>query len=57
MPFDSTRKCMSTIHIFNDQFLVLIKGATESVTALLEQNNKIEKITALSDTWATNGCA
>ncbi|MBL0072288.1 MAG: calcium-translocating P-type ATPase, PMCA-type [Bacteroidetes bacterium] len=55
VPFDSTRKCMSTIHIFNDQFLVLIKGATESVTALLEQNNKIEKITALSDTWATNG--
>ena len=31
LPFDSNRKCMTTIHRFNDQFLSITKGAVESI--------------------------
>ncbi|MCE9598754.1 MAG: cation-translocating P-type ATPase [Spirochaetia bacterium] len=34
IPFDSERKRMTTVHQFNDQFLVITKGAVESVIAV-----------------------
>lgn len=30
-PFDSDRKCMTTIHRFNQQYLVITKGAAEAI--------------------------
>lgn len=30
-PFDANRKCMSTLHVHQDQILVLTKGAAESI--------------------------
>ena len=52
-PFDADRKCMSTIHQYNDQFLVVTKGAAETLsTCFLPQyntssiNNKVDEYAA-----------
>jgi len=42
LPFDSERKCMSTIHRWHKGYLVITKGAPESIEPLLEKN-KINK--------------
>ena len=40
LPFDSERKLMTTIHKFNNRFLITCKGAVESVTPILtDQTN------------------
>ncbi|HLO39321.1 MAG TPA: HAD-IC family P-type ATPase, partial [Lacibacter sp.] len=39
LPFDSDRKCMTTVHKYKEQFLVISKGAVESVTSALKQGN------------------
>ncbi len=44
LPFDSDRKCMTTIHRFNDQFIAISKGAAESIQSLLKKEEPIEKI-------------
>lgn len=44
LPFDSVRKCMTTIHRYNNQFIAVTKGATESVTAMLKTGTLNEKI-------------
>ncbi|HEY0669057.1 MAG TPA: cation-translocating P-type ATPase [Sphingobacteriaceae bacterium] len=36
LPFDSDRKCMTTIHQFNGQFIVVSKGAAETIASLLD---------------------
>lgn len=43
IPFDSDRKMMTTIHQFGDKYLVVAKGALESIikrTAYIEEENK-----------------
>ena len=43
LPFDSDRKLMTTVHRFNEQFLITCKGAVESlISALGDQTNAIE---------------
>lgn len=55
IPFDSDRKCMTTIHPFGDQFLVITKGATETIqTCLLDATAKHQMLT-MSDKWASQG--
>lgn len=39
LPFDSERKCMTTIHRFGDHYLVITKGAVESIVSRLEKDN------------------
>ncbi len=39
LPFDSDRKIMTTAHEYGDKFLVISKGATESISPLLSENN------------------
>ena len=53
IPFDSERRCMTTIHEHNQKFLVIIKGAVESIAGcLIEKNDHIiEKATS----WSSNG--
>jgi Ca2+-transporting ATPase len=44
LPFDSNRKCMTTIHKYQNNFIAITKGAVESVTSILKApdlNNKI----------------
>ncbi|WP_111672517.1 cation-translocating P-type ATPase [Algoriphagus litoralis] len=55
IPFDSSRKRMSTLHRFGDQVLVLCKGASESIAEILEEPQKAEELTSTSDTWAEKG--
>jgi len=55
LPFDSNRKCMTTIHAYNDRFLVLVKGATEAITSILESSKEVDKIITKAENWATNG--
>ncbi|GIV43389.1 MAG: ATPase [Bacteroidia bacterium] len=55
IPFDSVRKCMTTVHAWNNQFLVLTKGATESITKRLNPSNPITEIEEISEQWANEG--
>lgn len=55
LPFDSDRKCMSTIHSLGSQFLVIVKGASETIqSSLLNQSDK-ESLVTLSNQWAEQG--
>ncbi|MBK7811058.1 MAG: cation-translocating P-type ATPase [Saprospiraceae bacterium] len=56
IPFDSVRKCMSTIHKFDDRFLVITKGAIESILKNSIQNFvHASEITSLANQWAKTG--
>jgi Ca2+-transporting ATPase len=39
LPFDADRKCMTTVHVYGDKFLVLSKGAIESIGANLRSSS------------------
>ncbi len=55
LPFDSDRKLMTTIHDFNGKYLVICKGAVESVTDKLREEKHVEEIMGNADTMAANG--
>ncbi|RXK62166.1 cation-translocating P-type ATPase [Lacibacter luteus] len=55
LPFDSDRKCMTTVHRYQQQYLVLSKGAVESVTASLETWIDTDAILRTADEWSQNG--
>ena len=55
LPFDSDRKCMTTVHRFNENFLVISKGAVESVEASLSADNPREDILRKAQEMASNG--
>ena len=44
VPFDSDRKCMSTAHRFNDEYLIISKGAVESIVAALHDRTSSRSI-------------
>jgi Ca2+-transporting ATPase len=44
VPFDSDRKCMTTAHRFNDQYLVISKGAVESIVSALRDRTASRSI-------------
>jgi len=54
LPFDSDRKCMTTVHQYGEQFLVLSKGATESLLPALSSPVD-QNLEHLSDSWAKEG--
>ena len=55
IPFDSTRKRMSTLHQFGDQVLVLCKGASESIAMILKDQNQAAEVSLSSEQWAERG--
>lgn len=55
LPFDSDRKCMTTVHLFKGQYLVITKGATESIAGALLSENEREVLKKHSDEWAKDG--
>lgn len=55
LPFDSDRKCMTTVHQYGAQFLVLSKGATESLLPALNSPVDQTHLEHLSDSWAKEG--
>ncbi|MBQ4332286.1 MAG: calcium-translocating P-type ATPase, PMCA-type [Clostridia bacterium] len=42
LPFDSERKCMTSVHMADEQILVIVKGAPEVVLALCTKGNMEE---------------
>jgi Ca2+-transporting ATPase len=55
VPFDSDRKRMSTLHQFGDQVLVLCKGASEAIAAILKNQDSAEELKTSSEKWAQEG--
>ncbi|RIW12528.1 cation-translocating P-type ATPase [Algoriphagus lacus] len=55
IPFDSTRKRMSTLHQFGDQVLVLCKGASESISGILKVKTIAEEVSLSSEKWGEKG--
>ena len=55
LPFDSDRKCMTTIHHFNNKFLVITKGASESLYATLTDEDEKNLLLNKSEEWAVKG--
>ncbi|MFL5743516.1 MAG: calcium-translocating P-type ATPase, PMCA-type [Niastella sp.] len=54
LPFDSDRKMMTTVHKANDQFLVITKGALESILKICNTGDP-EPITERSNQLAETG--
>lgn len=55
LPFDSDRKCMTTVHHYKDQFLVLTKGGTEAISETLKDKKDQALLRELSEKWASGG--
>lgn len=55
IPFDSDRKCMTTVHAVENRFLVITKGADESVAALLHNAEERSLLKELALNWAKEG--
>lgn len=55
LPFDSDRKCMTTVHHYDGKFVVFTKGANESVSAVLKDEDEKTVINKLSEEWANKG--
>jgi Ca2+-transporting ATPase len=55
LPFDSDRKCMTTIHQVDQRLLVVSKGAVESISAIAAPGEPVELLNAEAELWATKG--
>ena len=54
-PFDATRKCMTTIHQYHDQFLVVTKGAAETLSSYFLPEYNVPEINNLVDQFSSEG--
>ncbi|HEX4875194.1 MAG TPA: HAD-IC family P-type ATPase, partial [Chitinophagaceae bacterium] len=55
LPFDSDRKCMTTVHRLQNRYLVIAKGAAESVLDKLTDKAAAVELLQLAEQWATEG--
>ncbi|MCK7555491.1 HAD-IC family P-type ATPase [Chitinophaga sedimenti] len=55
LPFDSDRKLMSTIHRYDDKFLLITKGAAEAVAPILKDKQAAGKMNKDSSDMAAEG--
>src|SRR6185295_9644614 len=55
LPFDSDRKTMTTIHKYNDKYIVIAKGAVESITAILKTADLNSRILQEASGLAASG--
>jgi Ca2+-transporting ATPase len=55
LPFDSDRKCMTTVHHFDGQFLIITKGATESIFTTITDNEEKQWLNHVSNDLASKG--
>ena len=55
LPFDSDRKCMTTVHDFNGRFLVISKGAVESITGSLANGEMVPRVMEKTNALAAEG--
>ena len=55
LPFDSDRKCMTTVHRYNGEYLIVTKGATETISSALANEGEKLLIKQYADSWASEG--
>ncbi|MGI9159902.1 MAG: cation-translocating P-type ATPase [Saprospiraceae bacterium] len=55
LPFDSDRKCMTTVHRFGARYLVFSKGAAEAIAAKLATGPEQAALTAEAYAWSEKG--
>jgi Ca2+-transporting ATPase len=55
IPFDSDRKCMTTIHKHNEHFIAISKGAAEVIAAKLKTKERKEDILQQANELAADG--
>jgi len=55
LPFDSSRKCMTTVHEYEGGYLIITKGATETISSLLMNEQERTVIAQYADRWANEG--
>jgi len=55
LPFDSDRKTMTTIHKYGDKYIVIAKGAVESITAILQTQDLSRQVLQKASKLAANG--
>jgi Ca2+-transporting ATPase len=55
LPFDSDRKCMTTIHRYENNFIAISKGAVEFVISILKTPDLNKKILKEADQLAADG--
>lgn len=55
LPFDSDRKCMTTIHQYGKKYIAISKGAAESIASKLNDNNKQKDILHHTTEMAAQG--
>ncbi len=55
LPFDSDRKCMTTVHKSGSQYLVISKGAAENIADKIGNTEDKNKIILLAEDWAKQG--
>jgi Ca2+-transporting ATPase len=55
LPFDSDRKCMTTVHRYQNQYVVFSKGAVEYVSEILLHNDHNAQINSKAITWGHEG--
>lgn len=55
LPFDSDRKCMSSVHRFGNQYLLLSKGAAEYISGNLKTDEDTDRIKSITERWASEG--
>lgn len=55
LPFDSDRKCMTTIHSYEDGFIAITKGAVETIAQLLADDQTVDGILQEAEAMAAQG--
>lgn len=55
IPFDSERKCMTTVHQYDKKYLVISKGASEAITEIIHDKKDEKKLKDISEEWAKKG--
>jgi Ca2+-transporting ATPase len=55
LPFDENRKCMSTIHAYKNKYIVLSKGAFETISTLVIDDSTIKNYAKTCKEWADKG--
>ena len=55
LPFDSDRKCMTTVHRYNEGYLIVTKGATETISLALVNDDEKSVTKQYAERWANEG--
>jgi len=55
LPFDSDRKCMTTVHALNGRYMIFTKGALESIFGSLQHSDNYEDMQVRAESMAANG--